>query len=76
MPKRSRRKYEVACVRVRARDTVRMREGSAAETWMGVSSFAREWSESNQWVNPGLENVRLCQCYVNARGSNEEKCIN
>jgi hypothetical protein len=37
---------EVAWARVRARETVRVRDGSAAEMWIAVSGFARQWGES------------------------------
>lgn len=37
---------EVEWVRARQRETVSCRVGSAAETWIGVSSFVRECSES------------------------------
>lgn len=46
-----RRAADVAWVRFRARDVVRMRLGSAAEMWIGVSVFARQCSESVGIVN-------------------------
>lgn len=46
MPKCLRKAAEVASVRSRARDLVSTSLGSAAEMWIGVSSFARQCSES------------------------------
>jgi hypothetical protein len=46
MAKWVRRAAEVAWVRVRVRETVRVRVGSAAEVWIWVSGFARECEES------------------------------
>lgn len=46
MPKCLRSAAEVLCVRVRVRETVSCSDGSAAEIWIGVSSCARECSES------------------------------
>ena len=48
MPKCFRSAAEVACVSVRARETVRRKDGSAAEMWIGVSCLARECSESGR----------------------------
>jgi hypothetical protein len=41
-----RRAADVAWVKPRARDVVRIRLGSAAEMWIGVSGWARLCSES------------------------------
>lgn len=46
MPKCVRSAAEVACVRTRARATVRRCEGFAALMWIGVESVARECGES------------------------------
>ena len=55
---------------VRARETVRRRDGSAAEMWIGVSCLAREWSESGRVS--GRYDMKQMACCTEEKGQDVE----